>query len=216
MTRVRSLYMNRLLGLSLSVLAATLLVACDRDEPSATPTATSSPVATSTAPATATASPAATATATATATPTATATAAPFPTGPAGPTPPAGYATSCAASHPWGRQVTTAFVCIEQPVRGASVTRGTALTVRGYAGGSFENNVVVEVRLVNASGVMASTPLVMMPQTYVAPDAGMPGYWQVVLNIPAGQPSAARVIAHFESPRDGARVAEATVDINLR
>ncbi len=211
---MRSICMNRLLGLSLSVLAATLLVACDRDEPSATPTATTSPVATSTVPAAATASPAATATATTT--PTAAATAAPFPTGPAGPTPPAGYAASCAASHPWGRQVTAAFVCIEQPARGASVTRGTALTVRGYAGGSFENNVVVEVRLVNASGVMASTPLVMMPQTYVAPDSGMPGYWQAVLNIPAGQASAARVIAHFESPRDGSRVAEASVDINLR
>lgn len=206
--------MNRIIGLGFSALAATLLVACDRDEPAATPTATSSPAVTATA--TPTASPTITATATATARATATAIPTAFPTGPAGPTPPAGYATSCAASHPWGRQVTAPFVCLEQPVRGAAATRDTALAVRGYAGGSFENNVVVEVRLVNASGVMVSTPLVMVPQTYVEPDAGVPGYWQVILNIPAGPASAARVIAHFESPRDGSRVAEASVDISLR
>lgn len=109
-----------------------------------------------------------------------------------------------------------AFVCIEQPTRGTSVTRGSPLTVRGYAGGSFENNVVVEVWLVNASGVMASGTLVQMPVTYVAPDSGMPGFWQAVFNIPAGQPSNARRVAHFESPRDGARVAEASVDIVLK
>lgn len=44
----------------------------------------------------------------------------------------------------------------------------------------------------------------------------MPGFWQAVFNIPAGQPSNARGIAHFESPRDGARVAEASVDIVLK
>jgi hypothetical protein len=209
--------MHLLPRLAAPLLAAVLLAACDRDEPAASP-APASPPATAAVTATAspTATPTASATASPTATPTATATAAPFPTGPAGPTPPAAYATSCAASHPWGRQVTRPFVCIEQPAGGASIARGGTLTVRGYAGGSFENNVVVEVRLVNASGVMAATPLVQMPQIYVAPDAGMPGYWQAVLTIPAGPASAARVIAHFESPRDGSRVAEASIDISLR
>lgn len=196
------------------VFAATLLVACDRDEPASTPTPT--PTASASVIATAPLPPTASATASATTTPTASATPTAFPTGPAGPTPPAGYATSCASAFPWGRQVTRPFVCIEQPAKGATVNRGGTLTVRGYAGGSFENNVVVEVRLVNASGVLAATPLVQMPQTYVAPDSGMPGFWQAVFTIPAGQPSNARVIAHFESPRDGERVAEATVDISLR
>ncbi|RLT38137.1 MAG: hypothetical protein DWI58_15930 [Chloroflexi bacterium] len=204
--------MHPILRLALPVIATVLLVACDSEEPKPTPTPspTASVIATAPLPpiasATATASP----TATATQTPTA------FPTGPAGPTPPAGYASSCAGTHPWGRQVTVAFVCIEQPTRGASVARGTTLTVRGYAGGSFENNVVVEVRLVNASGVLAGSTLAHMPVTYVAPDMGMPGFWQAVLTIPAGQPSNARVIAHFESPKDGARVAEASVDIALK
>lgn len=194
------------------VIATVLLVACDSEEPAPAPT----PSPTASASVTASASPTASATATASRTATATQTPTAFPTGPAGPTPPAGYANSCAATHPWGRQVTVAFVCIEQPIRGASVARGAPLTVRGYAGGSFENNVVVEVRLVNASGVLAGSTLVQMPVTYVAPDSGMPGFWQAVLNIPAGQPSNARVISHFESPRDGARVAEASVDIALK
>lgn len=94
--------------------------------------------------------------------------------------------------------------------------RGGTLVVRGYAGGSFENNVVVEVRTVDASGALAAAPLVLKPMTYVAPDLGMPGFWTVELAIPAGAPSNARVMAHFESPKDGARVAEASVDIALR
>lgn len=205
--------MHPIIRLAVPVVVAAFLVACDgeKTEPSPTPSpaasASVSPSPTSTATA---ASPTATSSPTASATPTA------FPTGPAGPTPPAGYASSCASTFPWGKQVSRPFVCIEVPARGATVARGSSLTVRGYAGGSFENNVVVEVRLVNASGVLASTPLVQMPQTYVAPDAGMPGYWQAVFTIPAGQPSDARVIAHFESPRDGERVAEASVDIHLR
>ncbi len=206
--------MHPILRLAVPLIATVLLIACDNEEPAPTPTP--SPTASASVIATAPLPPTASATATASRTATATQTPTAFPTGPAGPTPPAGYANSCAAAHPWGRQVTVAFVCVEQPTRGASVNRGGPLTVRGYAGGSFENNVVVEVRLVNASGVLAGSTLVQMPVTYVAPDSGMPGFWQAVLNISAGQPSNARVIAHFESPRDGARVAEASVDIALR
>ncbi|MEI7925182.1 MAG: hypothetical protein WCI61_03175 [Chloroflexota bacterium] len=50
--------------------------------------------------------------------------------------------------------------------------------------------------------------------TYSAPDVGMPGAWRVTLSIPASAPvGAARVIAHFDSPRDGSVVAQAMVDI---
>lgn len=169
---------------------AALLIACDREgtpaaAPSASPSASAS------------------ATATASATPTT------LPTGPAG------YATSCAGAIPWGKQVTQPFVCIDFPAKGASVSRGGGIVVRGYAGGSFENNVVVEVRTVTASGAL-SAPVVQKPKTYTAPDVGMPGFWTVDLAIPAGQPASARVIAHFDSPKDGARVAEASVDITLR
>lgn len=108
-------------------------------------------------------------------------------------------------------------MCIEQPVKGASVDRGSMLAVRGYAGGSFENNVVVEVRLVDAAGRLAAGTIAHTPLTYVSTDMGMPGFWQAIFTIPATvQPSDARVIAHFESPKDGARVAEASVDIVIR
>lgn len=108
-------------------------------------------------------------------------------------------------------------MCIEEPKAAAAFSRGGPLTVRGYAGGSFENNVVVEVRLVGPGGSLAAGTLVQASHTYVAPDAGMPGFWQATFALPAGgQPSDARVIAHFESPKDGARVTEASVDITIR
>ncbi|TAK73695.1 MAG: hypothetical protein EPO16_12130 [Dehalococcoidia bacterium] len=206
-----------ILRLAVPVVAAALLVACNRGDKPA-PTSTASPAASVTATPTSTAS-AATATATASATPTATASRTPtaFPTGPAGPTPPAGYATSCAAAFPWGRQVTRPFVCIEEPKAAAAFSRGGPLLVRGYAGGSFENNVVVQVRLKDASGRLPEKPLFQVPLTYVAPDAGMPGFWQVVFTLPGDiQASDGRVTALFFSPKDGAVVAETSVDIVVR
>ena len=206
--------MHPLLRFAAPVLAAALLVACDRGDtpaPVSTPTAAASPAASPSA------SPVVTTTASPTASATASRTPTPFPTAPAGPTPPAGYAASCASAFPWGKQVTKAFVCIDEPKAGASASRGGTLVVRGYAGGSFENNVVVEVRLVDASGRLAAGAIAQTPLTYVAPDAGLPGFWQAIFTLPAsGQPSNARVIAHFESPRDGERVAEASVDIVIR
>ncbi|TAJ18887.1 MAG: hypothetical protein EPO65_07950 [Dehalococcoidia bacterium] len=200
--------MRVLLRFALPAVMAALLVACDRGgSPAPAPTSTSG-------------------TATATASKTATVTASTTPSPSTSPTPrstptplatgPIGYATSCAAEFPWGKQVTKAFVCIELPQKGASAARGVSLVVRGYAGGSFENNVVVEVRTVDASGALGAAPLVLKPVTYTAPDMGMPGFWAVELLVPVGPPSNARVIAHFESPKDGARVAEASVDITLR
>lgn len=206
--------MRRILRLAIPTLVAALLVGCNRG-------GTAAPAVIPTAAPSGSASPSASPAAKTTASPTASATPSrlpsPFPTAPAGPTPPAGYATSCASGAPWGVQVKKLFVCIDEPKAGASVAQGGTLVVRGYAGGSFENNVVVEVRLVDAAGRLAADTIAFTPLTYVATDMGMPGFWQAIFTLPAGgQPSKARVIAHFESPRDGARVAEASVDIVIR
>jgi hypothetical protein len=89
--------------------------------------------------------------------------------------------------------------------------------VRGYAGGSFENNVVVELRLLASDGSVAPGMLARTSLTYTAPDVGTPGGWQTTIGLPAsGLPSTVRVFAYFLSPRDGSRAAEATVDIQLR
>jgi hypothetical protein len=130
---------------------------------------------------------------------------------------PSGYGQSCAAAHPWGVQVRAPFVCIDEPTAGYSTPRGSPLLVRGYAGGSFENNVIIELRIVAADGGLPPGMLARIPLTYAAPDAGMPGAWRTTINLPAsGLPSTVRVLAYIESPRDGSRVAEATVDIRLR
>jgi hypothetical protein len=124
---------------------------------------------------------------------------------------PSGYATSCAAGYPWGRQVTRAFVCIEAPNSGSMVTRGQSVVVRGYAGGSFENNVVVELHDANGN-----VP-VKEPITYTAPDVGMPGFWETRVPMPVGVPlGPARIVAYFASPRDGGIVALASVELRVQ
>ncbi|MCC6237229.1 MAG: hypothetical protein IT299_06610 [Dehalococcoidia bacterium] len=130
---------------------------------------------------------------------------------------PPGYARSCAAEFPWGRQVTRGFVCIE-PSYGLAKDRSgalTALTIRGYAGGSFENNVVVDLVEIAPDGSTGRL-VVRAPLTYRSPEIGMPGAWTIELvptpPLPAPLPLL-RVVAHFESPRDGSRVAEATLDL---
>ncbi len=158
--------MHPVVRLAAPALAAALLVACDQgNTPAPTATPTASPAASASPVVTATSSP------TASATPTGTPTPLPL----AGPTPPPGYAASCASTYPWGKQVTKLFVCIDEPKVGVVVGRGGTLVVRGHAGGSFENNVVVEVRAVDAGGRLAATPLFLKPLTYSALDLGMPG-----------------------------------------
>jgi hypothetical protein len=91
----------------------------------------------------------------------------------------------------------------------------STVTSHGYAGGSFENNVVVELVRVGAGG-SSGTVLARKAVTYAAPDVGMPGAWSVELLVepPLQRPAGPlRVVAYFESPRDGARVAEATLDL---
>ena len=163
--------------------------------PSPTPSVSSSPSATPSATASATRTPSAT------------------PTGPVSTaTSPAGYAQSCAKDIAWGRQVSQAFVCLDAPSAGAKVARGGSVTVRGYVGGSFESNVIIEVRALvdrEPGATLAKTAM-----TYSAPDIGMPGGFSRAVTIPAGAAvGPARATAYFESPRDGSGVAKASADI---
>lgn len=193
-----------------SLVVGTLLLATACTATSPTPIPTPSATATPSATPAASASPTPTASATPARTPTATATPA---VPPSVTTPPAGYAQSCAKAIPWGRQVTAPFVCIDVPTAGTRMPRGTHLDVRGYAGGSFESNLIVE-----ASVVQPVTPGGSMRNvlTYAAPDVGMPGAWQTTLNFPAsGLPWTWRITAYFTSPRDGSRVVETSVDVVL-
>lgn len=128
--------------------------------------------------------------------------------------PPAGYAQSCAREHPWGQQVSQPFVCLESAAN--RVEQPKFLDVTGYAGGSFENNVVIEVFEVTSANTLGNL-LAREALVYRAPDAGMPGRVFATLVLPDDFPrGAARVVAFFDSPRDGARVAEATLSLTLR
>lgn len=185
---------------------ALIAAACTNPSPKpATPTPTRTVEATPTSTATLARTPSPTASPTPTATS--------MPDGPpSATTPPAGYAQSCAKDVPWGKQVTKPMLCLDGPAVGTRVPRGGRLTVRGYAGGSFESNVVIEV-----APLVDRTPravLVKTALTYSAPDMGMPGGFQLTLTIPANAPAGpARVTAHFDSPKDGSVVMSASVDI---
>ncbi|MEZ4503732.1 MAG: Gmad2 immunoglobulin-like domain-containing protein [Dehalococcoidia bacterium] len=186
-------------GLGLVLAASMMLVACggEGDDDTSTPTESAT--------ATATASETSTATGTATATETATESATSTETATATEAPPTGEAlgrqnggATCDALFPdgleVGQDVEDVFVCIDSPAPGASV--GTSVTVSGYQAGSFEQNVVVEVR--DASG----DAIVRDATTANAPDIGLiVGAWTIDLDVSGGEP--ASIAAFSESARDG-------------
>jgi hypothetical protein len=187
------------------VLLAAVATSCDGGEPEIVVTLTPTPASTITVTATSTVTSTATTTSTATSTATTPATA----TGTSTPSAPAGYSTSCAAGYPWGQVVTGPFVCIQSPISG--ITLGSSVQLSGYAGGSFENNVVVALRDEN------NATLVNQPLTYTAPGVGMPGSWQVTLSVPSGPPSNSpgRIVVYFTSPRDGQVVALDSIEVRF-
>ena len=209
--------MRRVRAVLAAIDAALALAACTPPPPAA-PAATATPTQTAAATATPTQTPTPSPTATPIPITTPTPTPAPppsptaFPTPPSVDTPPEGYAQSCAREVPWGVQVSAPFVCLEAPAGAAHVAPGAAIEVRGYAGGSFESSVVVV--LWTLAGGQEGARVVTVPTIYAAPDIGMPGGWLVSAVVPPGAtPGPARVIAHFDSPKDGSVVAETSVDI---
>jgi hypothetical protein len=101
------------------------------------------------------------------------------------------------------------FVCIQSPNSG--ITLGNTVQVTGYAGGSFENNVVIAIRDEN------NVTLAQQAVAYLAPGAGMPGTWQFTSPVPPGQPANApgRIVAYFESPRDGGVVVLDSIEMRF-
>ena len=130
---------------------------------------------------------------------------------------PSGYAQSCASGIPWGQQVTRPFICIQSPKAGDSVPAG--FTLRGYAGGAFEHTLVATVVAEMANGTRVPPQgAIRVPVTYTAPDIGMPGVWQLNVNLgglPDGE-GKLHIEVFAESPKDGARIAEATLDARLQ
>ncbi|MGE3855975.1 MAG: LysM peptidoglycan-binding domain-containing protein [Dehalococcoidia bacterium] len=115
---------------------------------------------------------------------------------------PQGYASSCAAGYPWGQTVSGPFVCIEEPDGSIEAFSGDDVTVRGYAGGTFEN--AVRVLLYDAAGEVVDDASV----TTNAPQPGQPGAFEGTVTIPQLMSAGAgRIVAQFTSPRDGAVIA---------
>ncbi|MDA1061438.1 MAG: hypothetical protein O2895_00750 [Chloroflexi bacterium] len=187
--------------LALAIAAIVLLIAaCDDDDEDPTLAATSTGTATATAAAR-------TPTATAIGTPAATGTGIPVP-------PPDDFSRGV----PLGRQtggatcdflfpdierpvvgdgVADVFVCIDEPKPGASVA--DSVEVRGLSAGSFEQNVVIELR--DAGGNVVARAAA----TANAPDLGLfVGEWATTLAVPANADLAGSTLsAYAEDARDG-------------
>ncbi len=195
-------------GLALVAGAALVFaVACESEEdPTPTSTATVETTATAEATDTATSTPEATETAEATETVEATATAetTSTPGGEGDVGTPLGRQIGgaiCDALYPdgleVGDEVENVFICISDPAPGASI--GDSVEVRGFQAGSFEQNVIVEVR--DADG----TVLAKTPTTANAPDLGLiVGDWSVTLQLTEAPATETGVLAAYtESARDG-------------
>jgi hypothetical protein len=191
-------------GLTLLAGAALVFaVACeDEEDPTPSPTSTATVETTATAEATEPATATATAEPTETAEATAEATATPDDDGDVG-TPlgrQVGGAT-CDSLYPdgleVGQEVEDVFICISDPAPGDSV--GDSIEVSGWQAGSFEQNVIVEVR--DADG----TVLVRTPTTANAPELGLiAGEWSVTVELTEAAATETGVLAAYtESARDG-------------
>lgn len=130
---------------------------------------------------------------------------------------PSGYAQSCASAFPWGQRVPRPFVCVQAPRAGDPVAPG--FVMRGYAGGAFENTLVATIVAEMANGTrVPPTNAIRVPITYTAPDVGMPGVWQLSVNLgglPEGE-GKLHVEVFAESPQDGTRIVEAKFDARLQ
>jgi hypothetical protein len=151
---------------------------------------------------------------TATVAPSAVATQSPADLGKDAKTPPSGYAQSCAASKPWGQQVTAPFVCLDSPKAGSTVNSN--LTISGYAGGAFENSVVLSFYTDTANGRVPGSGESIVPLVYTAPDIGMPGKISVNISMGGATAGTLHLTVSIKSPKDGSNVAQSTVDVKLQ
>ena len=130
---------------------------------------------------------------------------------------PSGYAQSCAAASPWGQPVTKPFVCVESPRGGDAIA--PAFTIRGYAGGAFEQALVATVvaEMTNGTRVPAQDAI-RVPVTYTTPAAGTPGMWQLSVNL-GGLPEGdgrLHIEVFAERAQGGARIAETKLELRLQ
>ena len=100
-----------------------------------------------------------------------------------------------------------AFITIVQPGQGAVLSVPESISIRGQAGGLFENSLVVQA--LDAEGNV----LAQEPTTIDASEPGGVGTWSIDIRIPDGSGMKGAIRAFSTSPQDGSVDAEATVSI---
>ncbi len=102
---------------------------------------------------------------------------------------------------------TNAFITIVEPGQGAVLPVPEMVTVRGQAGGLFENSLVVQA--LDESGNM----LVQQPTTIDTTEVGGTGDWSVDLVIPVKPGSSGLIFVFSSSPEDGSIIASSSVEV---
>jgi putative lipoprotein len=100
-----------------------------------------------------------------------------------------------------------AFITIIDPVQGAVLPVPEVITIRGDAGGLFENSVVVQA--LDAQGNV----LVQQPTTVISAEQGGQGPWSVDLIIPVKLGMIGLIFAFSSSPEDGRIMASASTEV---
>lgn len=100
-----------------------------------------------------------------------------------------------------------AFITIIDPVQGAVLPVPEVITIRGDAGGLFENNVVVQA--LDAQGNV----LAQQPTTVISAEQGGQGPWSVDLVVPVKPGMIGLIFAFSPSPEDGTIMASASTEV---
>ncbi len=130
---------------------------------------------------------------------------------------PANYARSCAAPRPWGQRVTAPFICIDgQPEIGTG-RDGRSVTIRGYAGGGGEDELVMEWQIRGADGTLTPVPPGRTGWPLNTPGPGQPGLWLFTVDRPQSVPGATVLItAVLELDGEGRSVLTAKAEVPVR
>ncbi len=99
-----------------------------------------------------------------------------------------------------------AFITIAQPGQGAVLPVPESISIRGQAGGLFENSLMVQV--LDAQGNL----LAQEPTIIDASEPGGVGNWSVELIIPVQPGTKGLIFASSTSPEDGQIIASASVE----
>ena len=130
--------------------------------------------------------------------------------------PPSGDDRSCAASHPWGRPVTSGFVCVDGPPEVGDGLNGRRVNVRGFAGGAPNDQLFVEWQVRSSEGRLSPEAPARTLWSFSAPAPGQPGGWVMSIDQASNVAGSTLVFTAVMQSADDVRIAESKLEVPIR